>query len=219
MIVCCKQEFQSNAGNKYFICWSHKPCHFGWRVQVSVFPSHWWPFIQSLSSSLDLARSREYFKLLVYWQGAEGCWNNWNELCFLDQLLRRPDDIKVTLWRQRNLLWIHIRSQYCLYKCRFWTKFFLYSNNESIATLIQNQMSFVCICFLFVLPTLLTLFSPKIMTLYSNYHALGVLLREKKTNKQNCVLHFKMGLLMSVSSLQIYQDLILKYLVFLKIQK
>lgn len=74
------------------------------------------------------------------------------------------------------------------------------------------------ICFLFVLPAPLGLFYP-IVTFYSIYHALNVLLGEKKTNKQNCILHFKMGLLISVSSLQLYQDLILHFLVFLKIQK
>lgn len=61
------------------------------------------------------------------------------------------------------------------------------------------------------------LFSQKIVTVCGIYHALNVLLGEKKTNKQNCGLHFKAGLLMSVSSLQIYENLMLNCLVFLKI--
>lgn len=62
-------------------------------------------------------------------------------------------------------------------------------------------------------------FSPKYVTFCSIYHGLNVLLGKNKSNKQNRILYFKMGLLMSVSSLQIYQDLILNCLVFLKIQK
>lgn len=98
----------------------------------------------SLSSSLDLARSSEFFKPLVYWQGAEGCQNSWNELCFSDQLLRRPDDTKVTLWRQRNFLWIHIRSQYCLCKCNcgadFELHFFIWQSwkNRNITKKIRH---------------------------------------------------------------------------------